>query len=178
MVGWNEHVECRVARDREELAVRSKSGDWLTVWHPPLEAPAGTPHGANGLCITTDDGVVLISNDAKRWGWQGGRPEGDESWEQTLRREILEEACCVVREARLLGFCRSRCLAGSEKGLVLVRSIWRAEVDLMPWEPRFEVAHRRVVRTRELLSNLWMEDGFEPIYYRALREAALWGTHA
>src|SRR5262245_62081590 len=55
------------------------------------------------------------------------------------RRSILEEACCIVREARLLGFCRSRCLSGPEKGLVLVRSIWRAEVDLMPWDPRFEV---------------------------------------
>jgi hypothetical protein len=44
---------------------------------------------------------------------------------------------------------------------------------LMPWEPRFEIAHRRVVPASELLSSLWMEDGFEPIYYRALREAAL-----
>jgi len=166
-------LEYRFACDGEEFSVRSNSGDWLTAWHPPVEAPAGTPHGANGFCITTDDGVVLISNDAKRWGWPGGRPEGDESWEQTLRREVLEEACCIVREARLLGFCRSRCLSGPEKGLVLVRSIWRAEVDLMPWDPRFEVAHRRVVRTDELLFNLWMQDGFQPIYYRALREAAL-----
>jgi hypothetical protein len=61
----------------------------------------------------------------------------------------------MVREARLLGFCRSVCLSGREKGLVLVRSIWRAEVDLMPWEPRFEVTHRRLVHTEELLSNLW-----------------------
>jgi len=171
-------LECRAARDREELAVRSNGGNWLTAWHPPGEPPVGTPHGANGLCKTADDGVVLISNDASRWGWPGGRPKGNESWEQTLRREILEEACGIVREARLLGFCRSRCLSGPEKGLVLVRSIWRAEIDLMPWNPRFEIAHRRVVSASELLSHLWMEDGFEPIYYRALREAALWGTHA
>jgi ADP-ribose pyrophosphatase YjhB (NUDIX family) len=171
-------LERRVARDREEFAVHSNGGDWLTAWHPEGEAPPGTPHGANGLSVTADDRVVLISNDALRWGWPGGRPEGDESWEQTLRREILEEACCIVRDARLLGFCRSACLAGPERGLVLVRSIWRAEVDLMPWEPRFEIAHRRVVPASKLLSSLWMEDGFEPIYYRALREAGLWGTHA
>jgi ADP-ribose pyrophosphatase YjhB (NUDIX family) len=170
--------ESRVAGDHEEFAVRSNGGDWLTAWHPPAEAPPGTPHGANGFCITPDHCVVLISNDAKRWGWPGGRPEGNESWEVTLRREILEEACCIVRDARLLGFCRSRCLSGPEKGLVLVRSIWRAEVDLMPWEPRFEIAHRRIVPASELLSSLWIEDGFEPIYYRSLREAALWGAHA
>ena len=165
--------ERRVARDLEEFAVRSNGGDWLTAWHPAGEAPTGKPHGANGWCVTADSQVVLISNDADRWGWPGGRPETDESWEQTLRREILEEACCRVREARLLGFCRSLCLSGPEKDLVLVRSVWRAEVDLMPWEPRFEIAHRRLVRTDELLSNLWIEEGFEPIYNRTLKEAAL-----
>ena len=76
-------------------------------------------------------------------------------------------------EARLLGFCRGACLTGPEKDLVLVRSIWRAEVELMPWEVRFEIAHRRVVPATELLSHLDMEDGFEPIYYRALTEAQL-----
>lgn len=165
--------ETRVALDCEEFAVRSNGGDWLTAWHSPTEIPAGTPHGANGFCVAADKDVVLISNDAERWGWPGGRPEGDESWEETLRREILEEACCIVRAARLLGFCRSVCLSGPEKDLVLVRSIWRAEVELMPWKPRFEIAHRRVVRADELLSNLWMEEGFEPIYCRALKEARL-----
>src|SRR5437762_6607921 len=77
-----------VARDRENFAVRSSGGDWLTAWHPAGEVPPGTPHGANGLCVTADSHVVLIGNDAERWGWPEGRPEGDESWEQTLRREI------------------------------------------------------------------------------------------
>ena len=166
-------LESRVARDGEEFPVRSNGGDWLTDWHPPAVAPGGTPHGANGLCVTADDCIVLISNDAERWGWPGGRPEDDESWEQTLRREVMEEACCFVREARLLGFCRSACLSGPEEGLVLVRSVWRAEVELMPWEPCFEIAHRRVVSRDELLSNLWMEAGFGPIYHRALKEASL-----
>ena len=166
-------LERRIARDREEIPVRSNGGDWLTAWHAPVEPPLGTPLGANGLWVTAGDCVVLISNDAERWGWPGGRPEGDESWEQTLRREVLEEACCIVREPRLLGFCRSACLSGPEKGRVLVRSVWRAEVELLPWEPRFEIAHRRVVRADELLSTLWMEEGFEPIYHRALKEAAL-----
>jgi ADP-ribose pyrophosphatase YjhB (NUDIX family) len=163
----------RIARDGEEFAVRSNGSDWLTAWHAPIDAPAGMPHGANAFCVTGDSQVVLISNDGIRWGWPGGRPEGDESWEQTLRREILEEACAVVSAARLLGFCRSACISGPEKGLVLVRSIWRAEVELMPWEPRFEIAHRLAVAAHELRAHLWMEEGFEPIYNRALMEASL-----
>jgi 8-oxo-dGTP pyrophosphatase MutT (NUDIX family) len=105
----------------------------------------------------------------QQWGWPGGRPEGDESWEQTLHREILEEACAVIVDAWLLGFTRSVFLTGAEQCLVLVRSIWLAEVMLTPWEPRFEIAHRRLVPAAELLTRLWMEEGFEPIYHRALR---------
>jgi hypothetical protein len=56
---------------------------------------------------------------------------------------------------------------------VLVRSIWLAEVELMPWEPRYEIAHRRVVPAAEIAAHFWMEEGFEPIYHRALVEAGL-----
>ncbi len=165
--------QSRVARDGEDFPVRSNGGDWLITWHSPIVAPVGKVHGANAFCVTGDDGVVLISRDGERWGWPGGRPEGNESWEQTLRREILEETCAIVGDARLLGFCRAVCLTGSEEGLVLVRSIWRAEVELMSWEPRFEIAHRRIVPSAELMLHLWMEEGFEPIYHRALVEAGL-----
>jgi hypothetical protein len=81
----------RVARDAEEFPVRSNGGDWLIAWHAPFVVPMGTAHGANAFCVTRDAGVVLISSDGERWGWPGGRPEGNEQWEDTLRREVLEE---------------------------------------------------------------------------------------
>jgi hypothetical protein len=56
---------------------------------------------------------------------------------------------------------------------VLVRSLWRANVELLPWAPRFEIRLRRVVPSRELSAHLWMEDGFEPLYNRAMIEAGL-----
>src|SRR5258708_29725875 len=151
------------ARDGDEFVVRSNGGDWLIAWHTPNAAPAGTPHGANALCVTADDRVVLISNDGERWGWPGGRPEGDESWEQTLRREILEETCSTVNDARLLGFCRSVCLSGPEKDRVLVRSIWRAEVEVKPWEPRLAIAHPRGLPPDEVRPHLCIEASFEPM---------------
>jgi ADP-ribose pyrophosphatase YjhB (NUDIX family) len=85
----------------EPLTVCSNGGTWLIEWHSPVTEPEGTAHEANAFRLTRDNHVVLISNDAERWGWPGGRPEGDESWEQTLRREVLEEACAVVCGARL-----------------------------------------------------------------------------
>jgi len=156
-----------VARDGEEFAVRSNGGDWLIAWHPATAIPAGLPHGANACCVTADNQVVLISGDGERWGWPGGRPEGEESWEQTLRREVLEEACAFVVDARLLGFCRGVCLTGAEQNRALVRSVWLATVDVQPWQPRFEIAHRRLVRASEVLAHLWMEDGYECL--RSLR---------
>jgi ADP-ribose pyrophosphatase YjhB (NUDIX family) len=166
-------LEYAVARDGEELVVHSNGCDWLIAWLPPAATPDGIAHGANAFYVTADNRVVLISDDGERWGWPGGRPEGDESWEQTLRREVLEEACAAVVDARLLGFTRAVCITGPEQGLVLARSIWMAEVELMPWEPRFEIAHRRMVPAAEILAHLWMEEGFEPIYHRALVEAGL-----
>jgi len=107
--------QAALAADGEQFAVHSNGGNWLIAWHSPLSVPEGTPHGANAFCITLDDQIVLISGDGERWGWPGGRPEGDESWEQTLRREVLEEVCATVSNARLLGFCRAVCLSGSER---------------------------------------------------------------
>lgn len=162
----------RQARDGE-LVGDPDLGDWLVAWHPPHTVPPGGPHGVNAFCVTTEDEAVVISPDGKRWGWPGGRPEGDGDWEQTLRRQLWEETCTTVRKSRLLGFTRSICVSGHEEGLVLVRAIWRADVEVWPWEARHEIAHRRLVPAAEILDHLWMEEGFEPIHYRALAEACL-----
>lgn len=168
----------RPAADGEEIAFSSNGGEWIGGWHSAVDedgasAPPGQRHGASAWCVTSDGGLVLVSPDGREWGWPGGRPEGDESWEDTLRREVREEACARVVRARLLGFGRAECLSGPEKGLVLVRSLWRAHVELLPWDPQFEVRHRRVVPVTELASHLSMEPGLEPIYARAAREAGL-----
>ncbi len=161
------------ARDGEEIAFRADDEDWIVSWHPPLTPPDGTPHGAAGLCVTGDGEIVLISADGKYWDLPAGRPEGDETWEETLRREMLEEACATVVRARLLGFSRGACLAGLQAGRVIVRSLWRAEVELAPWEPQFEITHRRVVAAAEVVDQLAIADGLARIISRALHEAAM-----
>ncbi|MFC0527536.1 NUDIX hydrolase [Phytohabitans kaempferiae] len=146
---------------------------WLVSWHPPEVEPAGRPHGAAGACVAGDR-LVLISHDGTHWGFPAGRPDGDESAEETLRREVWEEACARVETARLLGHARSECVAGHEAGLVLVRSYWRAEVEVLPWRPRFEIAHRRLVPAAEAAGHVRDPDPVGTrIAQRALLEAAL-----
>jgi ADP-ribose pyrophosphatase YjhB (NUDIX family) len=163
------------ARDGEEVEIRAGGQAWLVSWHPPMSPPPGKPHGASGVCVTADGGIVLISTDGHRWGLPGGRPEGDETWEETFRREMLEEACATVVDARLLGFGRSRCIAGHEAGLVIVRSWWRADVELARWEPQFEIPYRRVFAAEDVRDELdhSEECGLDRVLARMLREAGL-----
>ncbi|MDQ2787702.1 MAG: NUDIX domain-containing protein [Chloroflexota bacterium] len=162
-----------VARDGEEIAFQADDEDWIVSWHPPLTPPDGTPHGAAGLCVTGDGKIVVISQDGAHWDIPAGRPEGDETWEETLRREMCEEACATVVRANLLGFSRGACIAGPQAGRVIVRSFWRAEVELAPWAPQFEIAYRRVVAVTEVLDQLAVPDGYARIISRAFHEAAI-----
>lgn len=123
------------------------------------------------MCVSGNR-VVLVSGDGRRWGLPGGRPEPHEQWVDTLRGEVGEEACAVMERARLLGFTRGECVRGPEEGLVLVRSMWRAEVRLRRWAPRFEIAHRRLVSADEALRLVVIaEPGVGPIYRRMFVEA-------
>src|SRR5215472_19005300 len=89
-------------------------------------------------------------------------------------REMDEEACATVVGTRLLGFTRGQCVAGPERGRVLVRSVWRADVELRPWEARFEIVDRRVVAAAAVEDALSLgSPPFAAIIRRELQEAAL-----
>jgi ADP-ribose pyrophosphatase YjhB (NUDIX family) len=162
------------AEDGQHMRAHSNGQDWLVSWHPPSNPPSGTPHGAAGVCLTAAAHLVLISHDGEHWGFPAGRPEGTETPEETLRREMLEEACATVTTARLLGFARSECVDGRQHGLVLVRSYWRAEVDLAPWRPRHEIRHRRTVPATEATTHVRDPDpAATRVSHRALAEAGI-----
>ena len=85
---------------------------------------------------------------------------------------MREEACVEVREAKLLGFSRGECIRGHEKGLVLVRSIWLAKVELNEWAPEHETLARKLVQPERILSE-FESDVFLPLHHRALIAAGL-----
>jgi ADP-ribose pyrophosphatase YjhB (NUDIX family) len=162
----------QAVKEYEEFQVESGGQDVLSTWFPAHDVPEGKCHGSAGICVTDNGEVVLITQDGKSWGFPGGRPEGSESWEETLRREVREEACVEVADAKLLGFHRGECIRGHEKGLVLVRSLWLANVQLQKWVPEPETLARKLVPPNRILSEL-APNVFCPLHHRALIVAGL-----
>jgi len=56
--------------------------------------------------------------------------------------------------------------------------MWRAEVRLQRWAPRFEITHRRLAPAHEALRSVTIaEPGAAPIYRRMFLEAAIAATN-
>lgn len=161
------------AVDGDEYVVSWNDERISTVvsWHPPSELPSGRPFGASGVCITPDDKAVIVSPNGHLWHLPGGRPEGSETALQTLSREMTEEACVSVQEARLLGFCRITDTNGPTSGVSRVRAWFRARVTVQPWAPQFEIKHRRLIDPSEISSQIVIARGEAPIMNRVLFEA-------
>ena len=165
-----------IARDEEEFYFHSEGQEWIVSWHSPvLPAPIGQAHGSAALCITPENNIVLVSTDGQNWSFPGGRPEENEDWRMTMEREVLEEACVTVKEAELLGFSRGVCINGPEEGLILIRSLWRADVSLLDWEPHHEISYRQLVPSDTaqewLFAQASVPIGLQPIYRRWFYEA-------
>jgi hypothetical protein len=60
-------TDSRTAADGQQFAIRSNDQDWIVAWHLPPTPPDGMPHGAEGICVTPEDKIVLISEDGERW---------------------------------------------------------------------------------------------------------------
>lgn len=165
-------VEANVGNDGALKVVHS-AGDqqWTITWHPGSAPPAHVNHGALGVCFSTK-GVVFISQDGQTWDFPGGRPENNETPRDTLIREVFEESCCTVRQAKYLGYAVARCNQGPELGKELTRTHWCAEVDVADWVPAHETTARRFLPPHKVMDVLHAESGLREVY-EAIFAAAL-----
>jgi 8-oxo-dGTP pyrophosphatase MutT (NUDIX family) len=87
-----------------ELPIRTRS--YVTTVVPPTDLVTSV------RCIVLHgDDVLVMRNKDGRHIWPGGRREGTETSEETVRRELLEEAGCSVSSPVYLGFLYLRHLA-------------------------------------------------------------------
>jgi 8-oxo-dGTP pyrophosphatase MutT (NUDIX family) len=120
------------------------------------DAPRGSSYG---LCVTADGDAVLVNEDGRpAWGLPGGRPEAGETPDETLAREVVEEACARVLDAELL-FATEDTFLDTERAVThrFATSIYWARVALEPWEPRFEKTARHLVPLADIAEELRWE---------------------
>ena len=136
----------------------------LHTWEAGSAPPAGLPVlQVSGVCFTEAGEVVLVSEDRHAWTLPGGHPEGAETPEQTLAREVLEEACAEVLACRLIGWQR----IDDPREPPYLQLRYAARVRLNNFRPRHETLHRRLVSRQDFLSVLsW---GQSPIAAELLR---------
>lgn len=57
----------------------------------------------SAFCLNENKEVLIIKN-KHGWGLPGGHPEPKETIEESLRREIKEEASCLIKDFQLFGY--------------------------------------------------------------------------
>jgi 8-oxo-dGTP diphosphatase len=133
--------------------LRFEDRDVLLIWQPDLGL-SGSEEVTQvfGVCVTPDYKVLLVSQDGKFWTLPGGHPESGETHEETLAREVREEACARVTAWRYLGAQRVDDPARPRPHYQLR---YLAQVELEPFLPKHEVRYRRLVDKAEVLELLW-----------------------
>lgn len=124
------------------------------AWYdPPFRPPLEETTQALGVCFTGDRRIVLITLHGEQWSLPGGTREPGETLEQTLAREVREEACARVLSSRYIGCQRVEELDG-DRGAYYQTRFW-ARVELDAFRPDYETTGRRLVSPQEFRAALF-----------------------
>ena len=104
-----------------------------------------------GFCVNKDGEVLIIKNQ-RGWGFPGGHPESGETPEETLRREVAEEAYVTIKNQRLLGYIEvSDPDNQSVEGKHYIQLRYFAELDeVLDFNKEFETSERAFVVAEQL----------------------------
>ncbi|HEY4690124.1 MAG TPA: NUDIX hydrolase [Anaerolineae bacterium] len=141
--------------------------EWLGApFMPPLESVTQ----AGGVCFTSGGQIVLVAGQSGQWALPGGHVEPGETLEQTLKREVSEEACASVRRCAYLGAQQVSDPGNPDRPGVYYQIRFWARVTLRRFRPRFERTRRMLVAPSELVPILsWRT----PHIAQAILDAAL-----
>jgi ADP-ribose pyrophosphatase YjhB (NUDIX family) len=127
---------------------------WRVSWFdPPFRPPLAETTQALGICFTRDSQIVLVTLNDTDWTLPGGTIEPGETLEQTLIREVWEEACARVRACAYIG-CQRVEHPDDDRPAYYQTRFW-ARVDLEPFVASHEMTARRLVTPGEFRDTLF-----------------------
>ena len=112
-----------------------------------------------------DENNRLLIVKSENWTIPGGHPEQGETPMQTLVREVMEEACVTIKDARYLGAVE---VVEKDKVYYQLRFIAKAK-DVLPFKTEWETAERAFVALDELPNFIKWANG---LTFRAQFESA------
>ena len=125
-----------------------------------------------GFCIDKNKKVLIIKNQ-RGWGFPGGHPKKGELPEETLRREILEEAAVTIKNPHMLGYVEVKDPQNqSVEGKHYVQLRYLVEVDeILDFKKEFETSERAFVFLAELPQYInWLSGPIGFVQYKTLAD--------
>ena len=96
-------------------SIKGKIANFRATWYPTNDFYKISPiNQVYGICFDEDGKIVIVSGPKKIWLLPGGTPEKNETPEQTLVREVDEEADLDLQDIRPLGYQKIENLDSSE----------------------------------------------------------------
>lgn len=123
-----------------------------------------------GFCVNKAKETLIIKN-KRGWGFPGGHPESGETPEETLMREIFEEAAVTIKNPRLIGYMEvtdpQNC---SIEGTRYLQLRYLAEIEeVRDFRREFETSDRAFVPVTELPQYIsWLSSPTGSAQYEAL----------
>ena len=96
--------------------------------------------------VLNEQGQLLIVKNQNTWTIPGGHPEAGETKEETLKRELMEEACITLKDIHYLG-----AVEVVENGETYYQLRYTAKVnELLPFQQEWEICERKFVDFADL----------------------------